>query len=199
MEEKELVYDPKEGYWYAPTECIWAEDFIQLPGKFSVATTYKEHASFFVNILDIEKPDLGMHIAALIAKISLRIPDKEGILHKIKNICALNPERTVLEENLQDCACFPVRMPSGGVEWLSSTDSFAIVGRIEYGTMFSDRVETLDLSLEEVHSVRVFLIGLNLEKLFLSNAVKEETGVEDAIADVVLTGNLRRKSYAITK
>jgi len=198
MEDCKLVYQKSKGLWHSPTGCIWAEDHIQLPGKFSLATAYKGHATFFLHVLKIPKPNLAMHIASLIEK-STDSPDKEMILQEMLNICALNPNAETLQAKLKDCRCFPVHMLSGEIEWLDSTKRFAIVDRVDYAAMFRDKVNTLEFTLEEVHSVKVLLLGLNLEKEYISNAATEETEVEEAMADSLLTADLRSKAYAITR
>jgi hypothetical protein len=139
-----------------------------------------------------------MHIASLIEKSS-GSPDKETILQEMLNICALNPKVEILKAKLMDCRCFPVRNLSGEIEWLESTKRFAIVDRADYAGMFRDKVNTLEFTLEEVHSVKVLLLGLDLEKKYLSNAATEETEVEEAMADSLLTADLRSKAYAITR
>jgi len=198
MENCKLVYQKAKGLWHPPTGCIWAEDHIQLPGKFSLATAYKGYATFFLHVLKIPKPNLAMHIASLIEKSS-DSPDKETILQEMLNICALNPNVETLKAKLMDCRCFPVRKLSGEIEWLDSTKRFAIVDRADYAGMFRDKVNTLEFTLEEVHSVKVLLLGLSLEKKYLSNAATEETEVEEAMADSLLTADLRSKAYAITR
>lgn len=196
--DEKLIYDLDEGTWYSLTDCIWAEDRIKLPGKLSVATKYKDHASFFLNTLEIKKPDLGMHIVSLIQKSS-GSPDKDEILQEMRNICALSPDPGVLHTKLRDCKCFPVKNLSGHIEWLSSAHQYAIVDRDDYGRLFTGIVKILDLTLEEVHSVKPLLRGLDLEKNCLSNVVEEETRVETSRVNNVLTEDIRRKAYAIAR
>jgi hypothetical protein len=198
VEELDLVYCPKTLSWLPPSSCIWAEENIQLPGKVSLATSYREQESFFRKVLGVKKPSLEMHIRALIQKASDN-PDKESILQEMRNVCALNPTPEALGTKLSDCDCFPVKHPSGEIEWLSCADTFVVVDRQEYGNMFRDEIATLDFSLEEVHSVKKFLLCLRLEPRFLSNAVTEETRVRDGLLHQELTNDLRRKSYAICR
>jgi hypothetical protein len=198
MEYAKLVFQKAKGLWHPPTGCVWAEDHIQLPGKFSVATAYKGYATFFLHVLKIPRPNLTMHIASLIEKSS-DSPDKETILQEMLNICPLNPNVETLKARLTGCRCFPVRKLSGEIEWLDFTKRFAIVDRADYAGMFRDKVNTLEFTLEEVHSVKVLLVGLNLEKQYLSNAATEETESEEAMADSLLTADLRSKAYAITR
>ena len=42
------MYQEDKNLWHPPTNCIWAEDRIQLPGKGSLATTYRGHEQFFL-------------------------------------------------------------------------------------------------------------------------------------------------------
>jgi hypothetical protein len=139
-----------------------------------------------------------MHIASLIEK-SNDSPDKETILQEMLNICALNPNVETLKAQLMECRCFPVRKLSGKIVWVDTTRRFAIVDRAGYAGMFRDKVNILEFTLEEVHSVKVLLLGLNLEKRYLSNAATEETESEEAMADSLLTADLRSKAYAITR
>ena len=139
-----------------------------------------------------------MHVRALVQKAS-RNPDTEQILQEMRNICALNPAQGDLWTDLSDCACFPVRHPSGEIRWLSYANDFAVVDRSEYGNMFRNKIMTLNFSLEEVHSLKRFLLELDMGSKFLSKAVVEETRVQDGVLDEELTNDFRRKSYAICR
>jgi hypothetical protein len=139
-----------------------------------------------------------MHIHALSQK-ALFSPDKQSVQQEMRNICALNPKPDDLWPKLSTCECFPVRKPSGEVEWLSCSGAFAVVDRIDYGNLFRDKIATLDFSLEDVHCLKVFIHGLKLEPKYLSNAVTEETRVEGGILNAELTNDLRRKAYAIAR
>jgi hypothetical protein len=139
-----------------------------------------------------------MHIHALSEK-ALFSPEKHSIQQEMRNICALNPKPGDLWAKLSSSKCFQVRKPSGEVEWLSCSGAFAVVDRTDYGTIFRDKIATLDFSLEEVHSIKAFLQGLKLEPKYLSNAVKEETRVEGGVFNAELTNDLRRKAYAIAR
>ncbi|KAF5878202.1 uncharacterized protein Bfra_000367 [Botrytis fragariae] len=197
IEEGRLLYYPPNKLWYAPSSCVWVTKDIQLPEKISIATEYKNQRTFFRNVLGVEKPNLEMHIIAL-QKRALENPDKEGILRELRNICALNPT-VALRDKLSKCKCFPVYRPSQEVEWMDSTDSFAIVDRKEHGNVFKNKINVLDFSLEEVHSISQFLVELGLEGRFTSRAVKEDTKIEDRLLNDALTKDLRRKAYAICR
>lgn len=193
-----LLYYPPNKSWYAPSSCIWAPDEIQLPDKISIATEYKSQRIFFQNVLGIKKPDLGMHILALQQR-ALEKSDKKGILRELKNICALNPVAAILQDKLSKCKFLPVCGPFQAVQWMDSTGNFAVVDRKEYGDLFKDKINMLDFSLEEVHSIKPILASLELEGRYISRIVKEETRIEDGSLNDILTKDLRRKAYAICR
>jgi len=138
-----------------------------------------------------------MHVHALKEKASNSL-SKENIKQAILNICAFNPTPNDLD-GLSDCECFPVAMPSGNLEWVNSKEDFAIIDRREYGEMFFAKIKILDFSLEELHSMKPFLLGLRLDDLFMSGRVEEQTKVEGGFVDERLTNDLRRKAYAICR
>ena len=139
-----------------------------------------------------------MHILAL-QKRAVENPEKESILRELKNICALNPAADMLRKKLSDYKFLPVRRPSGEIEWMSSTGGFAIADRKEHRNIFKNRINMLDFSLEQVHSLNFFLISLGLEGQYMSRAVKEETKVRDGLLNDELTRDLRSKAYAICR
>ncbi|KAF2499755.1 hypothetical protein BU16DRAFT_504059 [Lophium mytilinum] len=192
-----LVYNYHSRTWHNPSSCIWAEDEIRLPGKLSIATMYKTLKPFFLGVLRITKPSLEMHISALKEKASTN-PDKYSIFREILNICAFDIPFKALE-SLRNCKCLPVKLSSGTTEWSDCSKDFAIVNRRDYSQTFAGRINVLDFSLEEVHSLKPFLSGLGLEERFLSRAVREETTVQGGSKDERLTADLRKKSYAICR
>jgi hypothetical protein len=170
-----------------------------LPGKISLGTAYKADQVFFQLVLKIVKPTLEMHIRALIRQTEEDYPDKGKILQEIINICALNPTAEILQKRLSDFKCLPVREKSGALIWLTPNDHFAIVDRRDYGRIFRDEIRILDFSLEEVHAIKKFLIGLELEERYMSKAVIEETKVQDGQLHERLTADLRKKTYAVCR
>ncbi|KAF2810106.1 uncharacterized protein BDZ99DRAFT_442610 [Mytilinidion resinicola] len=197
FEENNLVYSHCNGTWHTPSFCIWAEEQIQLPGKLSIATTYKTLKPFFLNVLRVTKPSLEMHISALKQKASTN-PDKSSIFREMLNICAFEIPFKALEK-LRDCKCLPIKLPSGTTEWSDCSEDFAIVNRRDYSQTFAGQIKVLNFSLEEVHSLKPFLTGLGLEERYLSRAVREETTVQGGLISERLTAELRKKSYAICR
>jgi hypothetical protein len=197
FEDAQLVYNPKSPSWYCPTSCIWAEDRIQLPGKQSLATVYKNHRSFFCNVLGVKTPNLAMHIHALQQKAQEN-PEKRSIMREMLNICALNPTAELLKR-LSDCKCLPIKRGSREIEWSDCSEEFAIIDRRDYGAIFDNKIKMLDFSLEEVHQLNNFLLALGLEHRYTSKIVKEETNVEGGTIKQRLTDDLRKKAYAISR
>lgn len=195
--DDELIYNPKHQSWHSLLSCIWAEHQIQLPGKFSIATDYRELMSFFVKVLQVAKPNLKMHVLALIEKTSEN-PNKRDIIQEMLNICAFDLTPQTLED-LSECKCLPVKRPSGELRWQNKSGAFAIVDRREYGEIFAGKVNFLDFSLEEVHSLNSLLVGLGLEGRYTSKAVREITTVQGGSLNQRLTTDLRKKAYAICR
>jgi len=163
----------------------------------SLASAYRRHQSFFINALEIAKPDVQMHINALEQKAA-NGPEKQGILQEMVNIGAFNPTPDIFKK-LDRCKCFPVKSNSGTVNWVDRSRDFVIVDRRELGELFKGKLNMLDLTLEEVHCVRSFLDGMRLQDQYLSNAVQPRTSAEGGSFNQALTDDLRRKSYAICR
>lgn len=119
-------------------------------------------------------------------------------MQEMLNICAFNPIPKSLEE-LSACKCLPVKLRSGAIDWQDRSGQFAIIDRREYGELFSGRVNFLDFTLEEVHSLRSLLVGLGLEDRYTSKTVQETTTVRGGLASERLSKDLRRKAYAICR
>ncbi|TGO71885.1 hypothetical protein BELL_0517g00020 [Botrytis elliptica] len=198
IENNKLLYYRPYKSWHAPSSCIWATDEIQLPGKISIAAEYKKQSVFVRKVLGIKEPSLEMHILAL-QKRALENPTKEGILNELKNICALNPADGILRDKLSTCKFLPVCETSQMTEWMDVTSNFAIIDRKEYGDIFKNKINILDFSLEEAHSINAILVSLGLEGRYMSKSVKEETKIADGLLNDALTKNLRRKAYAICR
>jgi hypothetical protein len=193
-----LVFSPSTKSWHSPSACIWAKDQIQLPGKVSIATQYKSHEAFFLKILQVPQPNLLMHIEELKQKAS-QAPNKQSIMQAMMNISGFDPNPESLR-SLSTCKCFPVTLPAGGGQvWVNQRKDFSIIDKVEYAQMFGGKISMLDLSLEEVHFVKPFLVAMGLSPQFLSNAVQERTTVRDGALDSTLTADLRKKSYAICR
>jgi hypothetical protein len=63
--------------------------------------------------------------------------------------------------------------------------------------MFDGKIRLLDFSLEEVHSLELFLLAMGLGTRYLSIAVTESTTAQGNELHLGLTSDLRKKAYAI--
>jgi hypothetical protein len=138
-----------------------------------------------------------MHIRSLKQK-ARENPNKRDIMQEMLNICAFNPTAESLED-LSRCKCLPVKLSSGPVDWQDHTGDFAIVDRREYGDLFAGKVNFLDFSLEELHSLKLLLVGLGLRERYTSKAAKETTTVRGGSVSQHLTNDLRKKAYAVCR
>jgi hypothetical protein len=136
--KRSLIFDPKRRSWHSLSQCIWAEDRIQLPGKISLASSYKGHKVFFTQVLAIQTPSLERHIAALKQEAE-DDPNKATLFREMLNICVLNPTSKVMR-TLKNCKCLPVKVQSGATVWYDYSSDFAIVDRREYGVMFDGNI-----------------------------------------------------------
>lgn len=137
-----------------------------------------------------------MHVLALAQK-AVDNASKDTLLQEMMNICALNPTTTSLEK-LEGCKCLPVRQRSSGrVVLMDRSAEFAILDRREYGEMFDTKINILDFSLEQVHSLTPFLRAFRLQDRYISLLVKEETKVQNGSLNQGLTHDMRKKAYAI--
>jgi hypothetical protein len=153
---------------------------------------------FFVDILEIESPQLEMHINALKLETEAENPGRARVLELIKCICGYDPSPRELSE-LEDCNCFPVNVPGQELEWMACSGVFAVCDRRKYLELFSDKIPLLDFSLEETYSFEKFFSGLGIQRKFLSVIVRAETDASETSIHDRLTMDVRRKAYAICR
>ncbi|KAF1811006.1 hypothetical protein P152DRAFT_475063 [Eremomyces bilateralis CBS 781.70] len=197
FESDKLIYNFQDQMWHSPSTCVWVNDTVRLPEKFSIATEYSAQKPFFLTVLGIEEPKLPLYIQALKREAS-KSPSSDSIKQLIRNICQFSPTAGDLAM-VFDSKCFPVRLPDGTLAWMNGKEDFAIVDRQEYETLFRGELKTLDFSKEEVHEMEAFLIGLGLRNRYLSGTVAAETTASRSSIDHSMTTKLRRKAYAICR
>src|ERR1700759_5757828 len=90
FKNKRLIFDHKDQDWYYSDDCIWAEDKIKLPGLVSIADQYRSTEKFFLDILEIESPQLEMHIDALKSEAESAQPSRERGGEFSEGICGYN-------------------------------------------------------------------------------------------------------------
>jgi hypothetical protein len=194
---EKLVYDSRSNVWHSPQDCIWATESLRIPGKFSAQSQYGSLEPFFTKILEVEIPTLELHITGLKAAVSPS-PSLDDVKQQIRNICQFHPNATNLNV-LWDCKCLPVNRADKSLAWMSPCEPFAINDRKEYSSLFKDKINILSFTLEEVHEFEAFLIGLVLRHHFLSKLVTPATSADGGQINEQLTGDLRRKAYAICR
>jgi hypothetical protein len=153
---------------------------------------------FFVDILEIESPQLEMHIDALKLETGTGNPARARVLELIECICGYDPSPRELSE-LEDCKCFPINVPGQALECMACSDTFVVGDRRQYLEMFRDKIPWLDFSLEEIHSYEKFFSGLGIQKKFLSVILQSETDASETSIHDGLTMDVRRKAYAICR
>ena len=155
------MYSPDHNSWHAPSECVWADGRIPIPDRTAISLSYPSMESFFKSILNVQSPDLSMHVRALV-ELSRR-PSEEAtrIKDAIMLISSLNPTHADLE-SLSACNIFHVRLANGTRQWTNKSADFAINDRAQYAHAFRDKIAMLDFTLEEVREADLFLEALGL-------------------------------------
>jgi len=198
FEEFELIFDSRQNVWRAQKQAIWADYSIVFHGRSSISLQYPSCEGFFVDILQVDRPDKIMLIQAL------KTYSKEGAsLQQLKElmvaISGLSPTEKELKP-LGTCSLFPVTLVTGisiGRKTVDRRADFAIIDREEYGELFKSRVDTLDFPLEDVRRCHNFFMALGLHEKYISNIIEEKTTVDDGNLSMELTRAFTRKAYAI--
>ena len=188
---------PSQNSWHPPSTCIWADDQVHIPRKAPIKAHYPNLEDFFCRVLDIPKPDLGMHVQALKELAQNRPPPSAS---ETKRMIILISSMDPTEEEVADlrrCNIFSVKTTNGQTTFTNTTADFAIADRLEYGFAFAGKIRILDYSIEEVRVSRSLLFALGLKRRLLSEMVEEETKVQDGAISTGLSSSFRQKSYAL--
>ena len=202
FEDSALVYVPKESAWFPPSQCVWVDSSVKIPGKASIADTYPLRESFFTTVLTISKPTINMYVDSLIAEAK----GKTSAAH-IKETMALICSLGVAEDDfssLVDAKVLPVKLANGARSFAAASSkddgvNFAIMENTIHRGAFESKIGVLDFSLEEIRNTRPLLLALGLEERFSSKLVKEVTDVRGGSQDHEMTRILRIKSQAIVR
>ena len=202
FEDFALVYIAREKAWRRPSQCVWVDSSVKIPGKASVADSFPTMKAFFTRDLEISEPTVEMYIQ------SLRAGAKEkASVTQTKDtmalICRLGIGKTDLSSLLEECF-LPVKLASGASRSVAAVSKgkvadFAIVDNIVHWNAFKGKLTTLDFSLEEIRDTRPLLLALGLENLFTSKSVREITDVKGGSHNHEMTRNLRSKSQAFAR
>lgn len=203
FENSALVYIPKENAWCAPSQCVWVESNIKIPGKVSIADAYPSLEAFFIKILNISKPTVNMYVESLKAEAAKDKGSTTLIKETMKLICSLGVGENDFS-SLIEAKVLPVKLANGLGSFASASSKnegveFAIVENNIHWEAFKSRIVVLDFSLEEIRDTRPLLLALGLEERFSSILVKEVTDVNGGSQDREMTKNFRIKSQAIVR
>ena len=202
FEDSALVYIPKDNAWCPPSQCVWVESNVEIPGKASIAGAYPLLETFFTTTLNISKPTVEMYVDSI--KVEARgKPSSARIKETMRLICSLGVGDSDFS-SLAEAKILPVKL-ANGVSGFASASSrvesidFAIVENTIHWDAFEGKIVVLDFSLEEIRDTRPLLLAMGLKERFTSQLVKEVTDVRGDSHDREMTRNLRSKSQAIVR
>ncbi|KAL8947441.1 MAG: hypothetical protein Q9222_006278 [Ikaeria aurantiellina] len=201
FEDSALVYVPREKSWRPPSQCVWVESSIKIPGKACIADAYPLKKTFFTRILKVSEPTVWMYIDALIAGAKGKTSAAQ-IKETMALICRLG-----IEENdhsrLTGAAFLPVKLANGRADFASASPEesidFAILENAIHQDAFGGKINIVDMTLEELRDTKPLLLAMGLERKFSSKLVKEITNVNGGSQDYDMTRNIRIKSQAIVR
>lgn len=144
-------------------------------------------------------PTLEIHVEELLSLCNnaTNIPF-EQIKGLIREIDLWKPVDNNVQE-LKDKHVLPVNDKHGRKKLMTPNDTFAIVDRQKYGDIFTRKVASLDFALEEVRSIKTFLSALGLNNRYMSHLANETSEVGDAVEEVTLSEDFRRRAYALVR
>ena len=202
FEGSALVYIPKENAWRPPSQCVWVESNVKIPGKASIADAYPSLETFFTTVLNISKPTVKMYVDSIRAEAEGKASAAQ-IKETMRLICSLGVGENDFS-SLVEAKVLPVKLANGvgGLASASSKDDcvdFAIVENTIHRDAFEGKIVVLNFSLEEIRDTRPLLLAMGLGERFSSKLVKEVTDVKGGSQDHEMTRNLRIKSQAIVR
>ena len=202
FEDSALVYIPKENAWCPPSQCVWVESSVKIPGKASIADAYPLKKTFFTTVLKISEPTVEMYVDSLKAEAKGKA-SVEQIKETMALICGLGVGKTDFS-SLIEAKVLPVKLANGVPSFASASSKdesvdFVIVENIIHWDAFKGKIVVLDFSLEEIRDTRPLLLAMGLEGRFSSKLVEEVTDVRGGSQDHEMTRNLRIKSQAIVR
>ena len=209
FEDRALVYNPNDGTWLSPSQCVWADSSVVIPKKASIADTHKATHDFFTKTLEVNGPTFQMCADFLIdvdTKAQARAGEtvqKRPIKEALKLLCQSHDGSSGFW-TLKYRKILPVRLANGTYGLASARleegrDTFVIMDREYHERAFGGKVNVLDLSLEEIQDISNFLLAVGLESRFSSKLVEELTTVGKAIYDEALTKKVREKWEALRR
>ena len=202
FEGSALVYVPIKNAWYPPSQCVWVESNVEIPGKASIADAYPSLETLFTKVLNISKPTVEMYIDSMKAEAKGKA-SAARIKETMRLICSLGVGEHDFS-SLVEAKVLPIKLANGVGDFASASSKdecidFVIVDNTVHWNAFKGRIMALDFSLEEIRDTRPLLLAMGLKKRFSSKLVKEVTDVNGGSQDQEMTKNLRIKSQAIVR
>ena len=156
-------------------------------------------ARFLCGTAGSKVPTLEIHIEELqiLCNNATEIPF-EQIKGLIREISLWKPVENNVQE-LRDKKILPANSKHGRKILMSPMDTFTIVDRRKYGEIFTGKVAILDFALEEIRSIKTFLSALGLDDRYMSRLANETSEAEDAVEEVTLSEDFRRRAYALVR
>ena len=203
FESSALIYIPKESLWRPPSQCVWVESSVKIPGKYSIANLYATKKTFFINVLKVTEPTVDMYIELLKGAAKGKTSATQ-IKETMILICGLGLGECNLT-GLADADFLPIKPPRGpnvltsaNLKNLMSLD-FTIVENLFHLNAFEGKINVLDFTLEEIRDTRALLLAMGLEKRFSSKLVEEVTEVTGSSVHSQMSRMLRSKTKAIVR
>lgn len=202
FEDSALVYIPKENAWWPPSQCVWVESSVRIPGKASIADAYPLLKPFFTTVLKVSEPTVEMYVDSLEAEAKGKASAAQ-MKETMALICGLGVGDIDLS-SLVEAKVLPIKLANGVNSFASASSKddfvdFAIMENIIHRDTFKGKIVVLDLSLEEIRDTRPLLLAMGLERRFSSKLVREVTDVKGGFQNHEMTRNLRVKSQAIVR
>ncbi|KAH9997392.1 hypothetical protein F4779DRAFT_606565 [Xylariaceae sp. FL0662B] len=190
------------GGWHKVTACLWSSATI-IPGKTTLNYCYPEMKTFFVDFLGVSTLTLEVAYEALKKK---GLSDRTTVSEMKQELWQFNSllstsKNTLDPKPVLEGRTFPVKLPDGSVQLLSTSTDFAIVDRKALGDIFSTMAKMLDFTLDEVHRLEPFLQWAGIDDRRLSVKVAEITTPTDNGEFSVRESNrnIKSRAYALCR
>jgi len=202
FEDSALVYIPGLSAWRPPSQCVWVESSVEIPGKYSVADAYPLKKTFFTTVLKVSEPTVEMYIDSLRSEAK-GFASAAQMKVTMALICGLGIGESDVS-SLVEAEILSVKLANGvGVFASASAEheyaDFVIVENVIHRNAFEGKIPVLDFCLEEIRDIKPLLLALGLEEQFSSKRIEEITEVSGGSKDREMTRNLRIKSQAMVR
>ncbi|KAL8930621.1 MAG: hypothetical protein Q9208_000492 [Pyrenodesmia sp. 3 TL-2023] len=163
FEDSALVYIPKKKAWRPPSQCVWVDSSVKIPGKASIADTYPSKKTFFTAVLRTSEPTVGMYVSSLKAEAKGQASAPQ-LKETMALICRLGIGETDFKSLVED-KVLPLKLANGMSSFAAASSEdepvdFAVVENIIHRDAFKGKIAVLDFSLEEIRDTRPLLLAL---------------------------------------